>query len=236
MTERTVKFRLQADNGQMVGEVRVAAREFDHLGAEVEQTGRQAKTAGRNVDRLGNDTRGAGNLARSAAADFKSMALQVASVAAASVAIRSVITTGASFYQQMANVASVAGAGADEMERLTSAARDQAKVSIFSASQVAEAQYHLASAGQSVSRSVGQRDHRLAKRCHGTGRRHPIRPGQNHRDRQLITLAVRTRGERGDARGQRLRRRHLWQPGQHAEARRCDALCGTSGQVTQPGY
>ena len=59
-----------------------------------------------------------------------------------------------SFEREMSNVASVAGAGAEDMERLETAARSMAKQSVFSATEAAEAQYHLASAGLSVNQII----------------------------------------------------------------------------------
>ena len=68
--------------------------------------------------------------------------------------LASVITTHAQFERSMSNVASVAGATAEELERLSAAAREQAKTSVFSAKEAADAQYYLASAGMSVNQII----------------------------------------------------------------------------------
>uniref|UniRef100_A0A6H1ZVM3 Putative tail protein n=1 Tax=viral metagenome TaxID=1070528 RepID=A0A6H1ZVM3_9ZZZZ len=73
---------------------------------------------------------------------------------AAVTALKSVITTFASFDQQMRNVASVAGATTEEMKRLSDASRDMAKTSVFTASEAAQAQYYLASAGMNVNQII----------------------------------------------------------------------------------
>jgi len=60
------------------------------------------------------------------------------------------VVVGAKFEQSMANVASVAGATGEELQRLSDVARSWGKQTAFSASQGAEAMYSLASAGQTV--------------------------------------------------------------------------------------
>lgn len=57
------------------------------------------------------------------------------------------VTVGASFEQQMANVASVTGLAGGELDRLSEAAREMAKTTRFSATQAADALYSLGSAG-----------------------------------------------------------------------------------------
>ncbi|MFH2124925.1 MAG: phage tail tape measure protein, partial [Pseudomonadota bacterium] len=68
------------------------------------------------------------------------------------------VTSGAQAYVQyersMANVASVAGANAEGLKRLSQAAREQAATSVFSARESANAQYYLASAGMSVNQVI----------------------------------------------------------------------------------
>ncbi|MBI4799670.1 MAG: phage tail tape measure protein [Desulfarculus sp.] len=58
------------------------------------------------------------------------------------------------FKDAMANTASVAGATRQELQLLEQAARQQAAVSVFSAKQSADAQYHLASAGMGVNQII----------------------------------------------------------------------------------
>lgn len=68
------------------------------------------------------------------------------------------IIVGAKFEQSMANVASVAGASAEELRDLSLTARAWGERTVYSASQVSEAMYSLASSGQKVAQikdSVG---------------------------------------------------------------------------------
>ena len=68
------------------------------------------------------------------------------------------IVVGAKFEQSMAKVASVAGASAAELRKLTLTARAWGAQTAYSASQVADAMYSLASAGQKtgeIIKSVG---------------------------------------------------------------------------------
>jgi len=65
------------------------------------------------------------------------------------------IKTASGFEQSMANTASVAGATTEELERMTKAARDMGEQSVYSASQAADAQYYLASAGMKVNEIIG---------------------------------------------------------------------------------
>ena len=60
------------------------------------------------------------------------------------------ITVGASFEQQMANVASVTGIVGDELDQVANAARDMAKETKFTATEAATALYSLGSAGIST--------------------------------------------------------------------------------------
>ena len=64
------------------------------------------------------------------------------------------IKTASQFEQSMANVASVAGASAEEQEKLSDAARKQGEESVYSASQAADAQYYLASAGMNTEQII----------------------------------------------------------------------------------
>ena len=61
---------------------------------------------------------------------------------------------GMEFEAAMSNVASVAGATADEMDRLEAAAREMGATTAFSASQAADALYYLASSGMSVDEQI----------------------------------------------------------------------------------
>lgn len=61
------------------------------------------------------------------------------------------VNVGASFEQQMANVASVSGLVGDELIGVSDAARDMAKTTRFTATQAGDALYSLASAGMSTS-------------------------------------------------------------------------------------
>jgi len=65
------------------------------------------------------------------------------------------IKTASGFEQSMANTASVAGATKEELELLTAAAREQGEQSVYSASQAADAQYYLASAGMNTNEIIG---------------------------------------------------------------------------------
>ncbi len=78
----------------------------------------------------------------------------LAIVAAATAITVATVGVGAGFEQSMANTASVASASESQLKRLSNAAREQAKVSIFSASQAADAQYFLASSGLSVNQII----------------------------------------------------------------------------------
>jgi len=87
---------------------------------------------------------------------FSRMAM-IGKLALAGLAIATVIV-GAKFEQSMANVASVAGASEQQLESLTNTAREWGKTTAFTASQVAEGMYSLASAGQKtieITQSIG---------------------------------------------------------------------------------
>jgi TP901 family phage tail tape measure protein len=61
-----------------------------------------------------------------------------------------VVKTASEFEQSMANAASVAGATGEELERMTSIAREMGSKTVFSASDAADALYYMASAGYKV--------------------------------------------------------------------------------------
>ena len=67
--------------------------------------------------------------------------------AAGLAALGGIIAVGSDFEQAMANVASVAGGGAESMRLLSDAAREMGENSVFSAHQAADAMYYLGSAG-----------------------------------------------------------------------------------------
>ena len=86
-----------------------------------------------------------------------SRAAMIGKLALAGLAVATIIT-GAKFEQSMANVASVANATEQELKHLTMTARAWGKETAFSASQVAEGMYSLASAGQKtieIQKSIG---------------------------------------------------------------------------------
>ena len=53
------------------------------------------------------------------------------------------LATSAEFEQSMANAASVSGATGEELDRMTSLAREMGKATVFSASQAADAMYYM---------------------------------------------------------------------------------------------
>lgn len=109
---------------------------------------KSGKAADKNTKRLSKNQKELAKLK-------KEMKLYGAAIAAvAAVIVTAAVRAGAGFEQSMANVQSVAGATRGELESLTQAARDQAKVSVFSASQAADAQYFLASAGLEVNQII----------------------------------------------------------------------------------
>jgi len=65
------------------------------------------------------------------------------------------IKTASTFEQSMANTASVAGATAEELTRMSDAAREMGKESVYTASQAADAMYYLGSAGLKADQIIG---------------------------------------------------------------------------------
>jgi TP901 family phage tail tape measure protein len=117
------------------------------------------RTVGQNVDKMKRRIQGAsakvvGAFGRMGAAaqrmggavtrHARTAALAVAALATAAVVV------GARFEQSMVNTASVAGATAEEFKALAVTARQWGAQTAFSATQVSDAMYSLASAGQSV--------------------------------------------------------------------------------------
>ncbi len=74
--------------------------------------------------------------------------------AALTLSLGLVVNTTAQFQQSMANTQSVIGATVDELGQLTDAAREMGKVSVFSASQAADAMFFLASAGLNTEKVI----------------------------------------------------------------------------------
>jgi len=77
-----------------------------------------------------------------------------AAVAALGAGIVSSVGAAADFQQSMANVASVTGGGAAELEALSNAARKAGASTVFSAMEAADAQYFLASAGMNTNEII----------------------------------------------------------------------------------
>lgn len=73
-------------------------------------------------------------------------------------AAASTLSTYADFEQQMANVASVAGATSGEFDQLNDAASKAGETTRYTASQAADALYYLSSAGFDASQSIGALD------------------------------------------------------------------------------
>jgi len=65
------------------------------------------------------------------------------------------VKTASNFEQSMANTASVAGATAEELQRMSDAAREMGKQSVYSASEAADAMYYLGSAGLKADQIIG---------------------------------------------------------------------------------
>jgi len=124
------------------GEMAIVLKVKDDGSVVVEKFGENAEDA---FDKTGKGADKAGKKWKKFSADAK----KYAAIGSAAVAVLAgaAIKVGAGFEQAIANVASVAGASDAELKRLSAGAREQAKVSIFSATQAAEAQYALASAG-----------------------------------------------------------------------------------------
>ena len=74
-------------------------------------------------------------------------------VGAAAVALREIVTVGAEFQQQMAQVGAVTGLMGTEFEKVTQSAREFASTTTFTATEAADALYALGSAG--ISTAVG---------------------------------------------------------------------------------
>ena len=74
--------------------------------------------------------------------------------AAVGVSLGLAVKTTADFEQSLANTQSVIGATTDELMLLTDAAREMGKVSVFSASQAADAMFFLASAGLNTEKVI----------------------------------------------------------------------------------
>ncbi len=94
------------------------------------------------------DLKSVGDAARSAATSIGLIG------AALSLSLGLAINTTAQFQQSMANTQSVIGATVDELGQLTDAAREMGKVSVFSASQAADAMFFLASAGLNTEKVI----------------------------------------------------------------------------------
>jgi len=82
-----------------------------------------------------------------ATAEILAMGKAFGPVGVAVGSLKQIISVGVPFEQAMANVASVTGLAADELQRLEESARDVAKETKFTATEAAEALYSLGSAG-----------------------------------------------------------------------------------------
>ncbi|MGD8567382.1 MAG: phage tail tape measure protein [Gammaproteobacteria bacterium] len=82
----------------------------------------------------------------------------IAAFAGIGLAVKSAVKTFAGFEQSLANVESVAGATASEMDELRAAAIRAGEQTRFTASEAADAMYYLASAGFDASESVSALD------------------------------------------------------------------------------
>ncbi|MCB2188814.1 MAG: phage tail tape measure protein [Deltaproteobacteria bacterium] len=138
------------------------------LESSFERTGRAAKSASKDMSAAeaaaaklgrGGETGAKGLSAVEAALLRVGAAAGIAAAAYQVLQTATEILTGAvkthtEYEHSMSNVAAVMGATVKELDRLKSAARDQAKVSVFSAKQVADAYYSLASAGMGVEEAI----------------------------------------------------------------------------------
>jgi TP901 family phage tail tape measure protein len=120
----------------------------------------QGQTAGASFSSKFKSTLSASNLGSVAGtmAAGATAVIPIAIAAATTKALTSSISTAANFEQSMANVASVTGGGAAEMEKLAATAREAGAASVFSASEAGDAMYYLASAGMNadqISASLG---------------------------------------------------------------------------------
>ena len=75
-------------------------------------------------------------------------------IGAATVALKSIISVGAQFEQQMANVSTVTGLVGDALDKVGTAAMDFAKTTTFTATQASDALYALGSAGVSTAEGL----------------------------------------------------------------------------------
>lgn len=114
------------------------------LGHTSERAGRQVSGMRRKVDRL--------------PPSIKTLLVSLTGLLALVAVATATISAGAQAYigyeREIVNVGSVAGASAHELHRLDQAAREQAKTSVFTARETAQAQYHLASAGLKVNQII----------------------------------------------------------------------------------
>ena len=125
--QEDVIIRILTDTKGSAAGVKQSEAALAKLGKQSELTGRQVYYAGMMVGQLGRTARLAG-------------AAMLASVVG-------MIKAWSDFQQQMINTQSVAGATADELEKLTQTALKMAGTTRFSAQEVAQAMYYLASAG-----------------------------------------------------------------------------------------
>ena len=75
-------------------------------------------------------------------------------IGAATVALKSIISVGAQFEQQMANVSTVTGLVGNALDKVGTAAMDFAKTTTFTATQASDALYALGSAGVSTAEGL----------------------------------------------------------------------------------
>lgn len=131
------------------GEMQIVLRVKDDGTAVIEDFGETSEDAfnktGKSATKAGQDWKQFGK-------DAKKYSL--IAVAAATAILAATVQVGAGFEQSIANVGSVANASEQQLKTLSRAARDQAKISVFTASQVADAQYFLASAGLEVNQVI----------------------------------------------------------------------------------
>jgi TP901 family phage tail tape measure protein len=111
----------------------------------------------RNLDDIKKSALGSNNAMGILQNSLKTIGVAAIGIAAVTTALRGMYnavsyaaTTYKNFERSMSNVKSVAGATKKELEQLERAAREQARVSVFTAQEAADAQYYLASAGQNT--------------------------------------------------------------------------------------
>lgn len=112
-----------------------------------------AVEAAKATDQLGDSITKAGKKSK-ADLDAIAMKMGIAGAAALGLATAAVVAA-ASFDKQMSEVGAVAGATADEMEKLRKAAIDAGAATVFSAKDAAEAEAELAKAGIATSDILG---------------------------------------------------------------------------------